>query len=181
MFRKQNHMGVSFWPINTPWAKIAMRRAEWFSPIADRMVCSLCKTAHPCNFAFIRHFICENVCTFCKVLRFLAKTEKTQRRNLSPRTSAPAQIKWADRHYSDVTKHLKTKQRSVSSTEIEKTKQTKSHGYESHWWPYYDDVIKWEHLLAICAGNSPGTQRPVTRSFDVIFYLHLHKRLSEQS
>ena len=40
-------------------------------------------------------------------------------------------------------------------------------------------------LLALCAGNSPGTgefpaQRPVTRGFDVFFYLHLNKRLSKQ-
>ena len=42
-------------------------------------------------------------------------------------------------------------------------------------------------LLAICAGNSPGTgefpaQRPVTRSFDVFFDhvdLRLNKRLSK--
>ena len=37
-------------------------------------------------------------------------------------------------------------------------------------------------LLAICAGNSPvdgefTAQRPVTRSFDVFFDLHLNKRL----
>ena len=41
-------------------------------------------------------------------------------------------------------------------------------------------------LLAICAGNSPGTgefpaQRPVTQSFDVFFDLRLNKRLSKQS
>ena len=41
-------------------------------------------------------------------------------------------------------------------------------------------------LLAICAGNSPvpgefPTQRPVTRSFDVYFDLHLNKRLCKQS
>ena len=41
-------------------------------------------------------------------------------------------------------------------------------------------------LLAICAGNSPvtgefPTQRPVTRSFDVFFDLHLNKRLRKQS
>ena len=40
--------------------------------------------------------------------------------------------------------------------------------------------------LAICAGNSPvpnevPTQRPVMRSFDVFFDLHLNKRLSNQS
>ena len=40
-------------------------------------------------------------------------------------------------------------------------------------------------LLAICAGNSPVSgvfpaQRPVTRSFDVIFDLRLNKRLSKQ-
>ena len=41
-------------------------------------------------------------------------------------------------------------------------------------------------LLAICAGNSPvpgefPAQRPVTRSFDVIFDLRLNKPLSKQS
>ena len=41
-------------------------------------------------------------------------------------------------------------------------------------------------LLAFCAGNSPVTgefsaQRPVTRSFDVLFDLRLNKRLSKQS
>ena len=40
-------------------------------------------------------------------------------------------------------------------------------------------------LLALCAGNSPvtgefTTERPVTRSFDVFFDLHLNKRLSKQ-
>ena len=54
-------------------------------------------------------------------------------------------------------------------------------------------VSRWLHemetfsaLLAICGGNSPvpgefPTQRPVTRSFDVFFDLHLNKRLSKQS
>ena len=41
-------------------------------------------------------------------------------------------------------------------------------------------------LLAICTGNSLVTgeipaQRPVTRSFDVFFHLHLNQRLSKQS
>ena len=41
-------------------------------------------------------------------------------------------------------------------------------------------------LLALCGGNSPVTgefpaQRPVARSFDVVFYLRLNKRLSKQS
>ena len=41
-------------------------------------------------------------------------------------------------------------------------------------------------LLAICAGNSQvigefPTQRPVTRSFEVIFDLHLYKWLSKHS
>ena len=43
----------------------------------------------------------------------------------------------------------------------------------------HDDVIKWKPLsalLAFCAGNSPVTgefpaQRPVTRSFDVFFFI----------
>ena len=41
-------------------------------------------------------------------------------------------------------------------------------------------------LLDICAGNSPVpgeflAQRPVTRTFDVFFDLHLNRRLSKQS
>ena len=41
-------------------------------------------------------------------------------------------------------------------------------------------------LLALCAGNSPVTdefpsQKSVTRSFDVFFYLRLDKRVSKQS
>ena len=41
-------------------------------------------------------------------------------------------------------------------------------------------------LLDLCAGNSPVTdefpsQRPVTRTFDVFFDMHLNKRLSKQS
>ena len=41
-------------------------------------------------------------------------------------------------------------------------------------------------LLALCAVNSPVTvelpaQKPVTRSFDVFFYLFLNKGLSKQS
>ena len=52
----------------------------------------------------------------------------------------------------------------------------------------HDDVINvniFSALLAICAGNSPVAgdflaQRPVTRSFDVFFDLHVNKRLSKQ-
>ena len=41
-------------------------------------------------------------------------------------------------------------------------------------------------LLALCAGNSPVTgefpsQKPVTRSFDGFFDLHMNKRLGKQS
>ena len=53
----------------------------------------------------------------------------------------------------------------------------------------HDDVIKMETfsaLLTLCVANSQVTceipsQRPVTRSFDVFFGLHLNKRLSKQS
>ena len=52
------------------------------------------------------------------------------------------------------------------------------------WWRHQMETFS--ALLAICAGNSPVTgefpaQRPVTRSFDVFFDLHLNKRLSKQS
>ena len=51
------------------------------------------------------------------------------------------------------------------------------------WWRHQMETFP--TLLAICAGNSPvtgelPTQRPVTRSFDVFFDLHLNKWLSKQ-
>ena len=50
------------------------------------------------------------------------------------------------------------------------------------WWRLQRETFS--ALPAICAGNSPVTgecpaQRPVTRSFDVFFYLRLTKRLSK--
>ena len=52
------------------------------------------------------------------------------------------------------------------------------------WW--HHEVETFSALLALCAGNSPvfgefPAQRPVTRSFDVFFDLHLNERLSKQS
>ena len=52
------------------------------------------------------------------------------------------------------------------------------------WWRHQMETFS--ALLAICAGNSPvpgefSAQRLVTRSFDVVFDLHLNKRLSKQS
>ena len=51
------------------------------------------------------------------------------------------------------------------------------------WWCH--QIQTFCALLALCAGNSPVTgefpsQRPVTRSFDVFFYLSLNKPLSKQ-
>ena len=51
------------------------------------------------------------------------------------------------------------------------------------WWRHQMETFS--ALLAICAGNSPGTgefpaQRPVTRSFDIFFDLRLNKWLSKQ-
>ena len=52
------------------------------------------------------------------------------------------------------------------------------------WWRH--QMKTFSALLAFCAGNSPvtgefPTQRPVSRSFDVVFDLNLNKRLSKQS
>ena len=52
------------------------------------------------------------------------------------------------------------------------------------WWRH--QMEPFSALLAICAGNSPvpgefPAQRPVTRSFDVLFDLRLIKRLPKQS
>ena len=55
---------------------------------------------------------------------------------------------------------------------------------DQSWWRYQMETFS--ALLALCAGNSPVTgefhaQRPVTRSFDIVFDLHLNERLSKQS
>ena len=52
------------------------------------------------------------------------------------------------------------------------------------WWRHQMETSS--ALLALCVENAPVTgefpaQRPVTRSFDVFFDLHLNKRLSKQS
>ena len=55
-------------------------------------------------------------------------------------------------------------------------------------WIIHFDVIKWKHFRRyrfFCAGNSPVTgefpvQRPVTRSFGVVFDLRLKRQLSKQ-
>ena len=52
------------------------------------------------------------------------------------------------------------------------------------WWRHQMETFS--ALLAICAGNSPVTgefpaQRPVTRSFDILFDMRLNKRLSKRS
>ena len=51
-----------------------------------------------------------------------------------------------------------------------------SHTFVLPWWRHQMDTFS--ALLALCAGNSPVTrefpaQRPVTRSFDVLFDLRL--------
>ena len=56
----------------------------------------------------------------------------------------------------------------------------------AHWTWWRHQMETFSVLLAMCAVNSPITaefpaQRPVTRSFDVLFDLHLNKRLSKQS
>ena len=58
------------------------------------------------------------------------------------------------------------------------------HGTLYTWWRHQMETFS--VLLAICAGNSPGSdefpaQGLVTRSFDIFFDLRLNKRLSKQS
>ena len=64
------------------------------------------------------------------------------------------------------------------------------HGRQGPGFSYnHDDVIKWKHFprnwpFVRGIHRSPGefpAQRPLTRSFDGIFDLRLHKRLSKQS
>ena len=55
--------------------------------------------------------------------------------------------------------------------------------FRYRWWRHQMEAFP--ALLAICAGNLPvpgefPAQRPVTRSFDVFFYLRLNKWLSKQ-
>ena len=54
----------------------------------------------------------------------------------------------------------------------------------SAWWCHQMETFS--ASLSLCVGNSPVTgefppQRPVTRSFDVFFALHMNKQLSKQS
>ena len=52
-------------------------------------------------------------------------------------------------------------------------------GIHRSWWRHQMETFS--ALLALFAGNSPvPAQRPVTRSFDVFFYLRLNRRLSKQ-
>ena len=56
--------------------------------------------------------------------------------------------------------------------------------WQASWWRHQMAIFS--ALPSLCAGNSSVTgefssQRPVTLSFDVLFDLHLNKRLSEQS
>ena len=55
---------------------------------------------------------------------------------------------------------------------------------KTSWWRHQMETFS--ALLALFVGNSPvtgefPTQRPVTQSFDVFFYLGLNKQLSKQS
>ena len=57
------------------------------------------------------------------------------------------------------------------------------HCWVPSWWRHQMETFS--TLLALCAGNSPVTgefpaQRPVMRSFDGFFDLHLYKRFSKQ-
>ena len=60
----------------------------------------------------------------------------------------------------------------------------KSSTFQLTWWRHQMETFS--ALLALCAGNSLvtgefPTERPVTRSFGVLFELRLNKRLSKQS
>ena len=54
-----------------------------------------------------------------------------------------------------------------------------------HKWPVTRKMFPFDDVI-MCVGNSPvpgefPSQRPVTRGFDVLFDLHMNKRLSKQS
>ena len=72
----------------------------------------------------------------------------------------------------------------VSDDDGDNDSHNHNHNPDEAWWRHQMETFS--ALLALCAGNSPVTsefpvQRPATRSFDVFFDLHLHKRLSKQS
>ena len=79
----------------------------------------------------------------------------------------------------------------VVSTRIEKHRQTcfvdkPIHAWSQELWTQSCIYPWWHHQMETFAGNSPVTgkfpsQRPVTRSFDFFFDLHLNKRVSKQS
>ena len=72
----------------------------------------------------------------------------------------------------------------IISVEPISNKDARSRGIIITWWRH--QMKTFSALLSLCVGNSPvpgefPSQRPVTRSFDVFFDLHLNKRLSKQS
>ena len=80
----------------------------------------------------------------------------------------------------------KTCNGSVSSYPLDKMRRlTKMiRGDFATWWRH--QMKTFTASLVLCVGNSPVTcefpsQRPITRSFDVFFDLHLNKRLCKQS
>ena len=63
-------------------------------------------------------------------------------------------------------------------------KSFKFRNHQEPWWRHQMETFS--ALLALCEGNSPVSgeftpQRPVTRSFDLFFYLRLNKQLNKQS
>ena len=106
-----------------------------------------------------------------------------QRANHAESVSMP----W--RHYGNIVSwciimNLKSEWLRPTSWCFSKMQSNYSGNWLCPWWRHQMEIFS--ALLAICAGNSPVTgefpaQKPVTRSFDVLFDMFLNKRLCKQS
>ena len=86
---------------------------------------------------------------------------------------------WLLIRYLVTTSRAKFKSQYSNSTE-----PVEYHNAQIQWWRHQMETFS--ASLSLCAGNSPVAgefpiQRPMARSFDVFFDLHLNKRLSKQS
>ena len=106
----------------------------------------------------------------------------------NPCTWRRCPVGWGHVHWRDVggidQSWLNLLCRRWSAEAAERKRVTLGDILQSPWWRHQMEALS--TLLALCAGNSPVTgefpsQRPVTRSFDIFFDLHLNKRLSKQS
>ena len=160
----------------------------------DQIVVILLQTTFSNAFSWMKTFVFQPIFNWNMFVRFLIDNMSATVQIMAWRRtlSKPMMAKFIDAYMHHLASMNKPNQNKPCSRQLRrKCINCLSRGWYLQWqFPtsnkyVHDDVIKWKKvsvLLAICAGNSPGTltQRPVTWSFDVFFDLRPNKRLSKQ-